>query len=109
MRKGGIWDFWAKYGQSEHAFMQNKPNFQKAQMNVTSTQLTSYLLPFTNYQHAKQTQSKPISQRPRMSATFFSTKPYQNNPLRADIPILNEISVNGSSSYRVLAEIYSDA
>jgi len=36
--------------------MQNKPNFPDAKMNVTSTQITSYHLPFTNYQYAKQTQ-----------------------------------------------------
>jgi hypothetical protein len=57
MTKREIWDFWARYRQSEHAFMQNKPNFKKAKMNVTLTQITSYLLPFTNYQYAKQTQS----------------------------------------------------
>jgi hypothetical protein len=41
-------------------FMQNKPNFLDAKMNVTSIQITSYLLPFTNYQYAKQSQSNPI-------------------------------------------------
>jgi len=40
--------------------MQNKPNFQNAQMNVTSAQITSYQLPVTNYQYAKQTQTNPI-------------------------------------------------
>jgi len=41
--------------------MQNKPNFQNAQSNLTSDQITSYQLPVTNYQYAKQTQSNPIS------------------------------------------------
>jgi len=44
-------DFWPK---------NPKPNFQNAQMNVTSAQITSYQLPITNYQYAKQTQSNPI-------------------------------------------------
>jgi len=39
--------------------MQNKPNFQNTQMNVTSAQISSYQLPVTNYQYAKQTQFKP--------------------------------------------------
>jgi len=43
-----------------NSFMQNKPNFQNAQMNVTSAQITSYQLPVTNYQYAKQTQTNPI-------------------------------------------------
>jgi len=46
-------------GLNMNSFMQNKPNFQNAQSNVTSDQITSYQLPVTNYQYAKQTQSNP--------------------------------------------------
>ena len=41
--------------------MQNKPNLLDTQMNVTSAHITSYQLPVTNYQYAKQTQTNPIS------------------------------------------------
>jgi hypothetical protein len=41
--------------------MQNKPNFLNAQMNITSAPIISYQLSVTNYQYAKQTQTKPIS------------------------------------------------
>jgi hypothetical protein len=40
--------------------MQNKANLLDIQMNVTSAYITSYQLPVTNYQYAKQTQSNPI-------------------------------------------------
>jgi len=40
--------------------MQNKANLLDTQMNVTSAHITSYQLPITNYQYAKQTQTKPI-------------------------------------------------
>jgi hypothetical protein len=40
--------------------MQNKANLLDTQMNVTSAYITSYQLPVTNYQYAKQTQTNPI-------------------------------------------------
>jgi hypothetical protein len=43
-----------------NSFMQNKPNLLDTQMSVTSAHITSYQLPVTNYQYAKQTQSNPI-------------------------------------------------
>jgi hypothetical protein len=43
----------------EELIMQNKPNLLDTQMNVTSAHITSYQLPVTNYQYAKQTQSNP--------------------------------------------------
>jgi len=50
---------------------ENKPNSkpiaQEPQMNVTPTQITSYPLPFTNYQYAKQTQFKPNQACPDQS------------------------------------------
>jgi len=69
--------------------MQNKPNLLDTQMNVTSAYITSYQLPVTNYQYAKQTQSNPISYSNKTNTTFFLTKDYEqitmnNEPIKTN-------------------------
>ena len=70
-------------------FLQNKPNFQIAQMNVSSFLTKNYEntsdstlgenKPNTN---PKQTQTNPISQSLKMNVTVCPTGNYQNQPLR---------------------------
>ena len=71
--------------------MQNKPNLLDAQMNVSSILTKAYEnkwqrrvrknKPNTN---PIQTQTNPISEKPKMNLNFYSTKDYENKPpLRA--------------------------
>ena len=72
--------------------MQNKPNLLNPQMNVTSAYITSYKLPVTNYQYAKQTQTNPNKANLRsnkMNTTFLLTKDYEqitvnNEPIKTN-------------------------
>jgi hypothetical protein len=69
--------------------MQNKANLLDTQTNVTSAHITSYQLPVTNYQYAKQTQTKPICYSNKMNTTFLLTKDYEqitvnNEPIKTN-------------------------
>jgi len=59
-------------------FMQNKPNFQKSQMNVIifSTKAYENLSNWTLGENKPN--SNPISVKPKMSANVFITKDYEN-------------------------------
>ena len=72
-------------------FMQNKPNFLRGQINATLFAAKDYEnkwqrrvrknKPKTN---PIQTQTNPISEKPKMNLNFYSTKDYDNKPpLRA--------------------------
>ena len=72
-------------------FMQNKPNFLRGQINATLFATKDYEnkwqrrvrknKPKTN---PIQTQTNPISEKPKMNLNFYSTKDYDNKPrLRA--------------------------
>jgi len=71
--------------------MQNKPNFQKAQMNVNMVLTVDYEKKTLgesgkNKPNSKpiQTQTKPISEKAKMNVSYIITKGYENKPrLRA--------------------------
>jgi len=68
-------------------FMQNKPNFLRGQINATLSATKDYEnkwqrrvrknKPKTN---PIQTQTNPISEKPKMNLNFYSTKDYDNKP-----------------------------
>jgi len=58
--------------------MQNKPNFQKSQMNVNSYNTKAYEN-ISNWTIGQsKTNSNPISERPKMSAYVFFIEDYEN-------------------------------
>ena len=58
--------------------MQNKPNFQKSQMNVNSLITIDYENISDWTLGENKPNSKPISVNPKMSANVFITKDYEN-------------------------------
>jgi len=61
LRKREIWAFWAKEGQFLQAFMQNKANLRKHQININIFSTKDYEEIAHLETRGKQTQSKPIS------------------------------------------------
>ncbi len=59
-------------------FMQNKPNFQKSQMNVSSLITKDYSKKDDFAVRKNKPNSNPISSKAKMSAYVFVTKDYEN-------------------------------
>ena len=57
--------------------MQNKPNFQKAQMNVTSLITVAYEYKYNSTLGENKPNTNPISQKPEMNANSVLTKHYE--------------------------------
>jgi hypothetical protein len=94
MIKREIWDFWARYGDSEQAFMQNKPNFPEDEMSASTCFIRNYendmapglrqnkpnSKPNKPNQTRRSARGGPISQEPKMNVTVCPTGNYQNQP-----------------------------
>jgi hypothetical protein len=75
--------------------MQNKPNFQKAQMNVNSFITKDYEKRTLGKRGKNKPNSKPISERPKMNVTSFKTMNYEQrtmNDANKNKPKTNPIS-----------------
>ena len=81
-------------------FMQNKPNFLDAQMNISSILTTDYENKSNWTLGQNKPNSKPISSKANMNANAFSQKDYENKTafrLEQNKPLTNfHLSVNVS-------------
>jgi hypothetical protein len=64
-------------------YLQNKPNIRIGKMNVSAAKIKDYhneQPTINNEPHSKQTQTKPISSQPKMSANKVLTEDYESQP-----------------------------
>ena len=83
-----------------NSFMQNKPNFPDAQMNITSVKTMNYEQITMNNAN----KNKPNFRKAKMKLNFYSTKDYENKPrLRTPLRVTTVCRgafVSGAGLYR---------